>query len=139
MDGTQNTFIGWEKESKNAKEVTEAEAKSRLNPPKPDPGEGWRLVDKDVDQPQEGDEFWDREHCEWVLRHKAFSDSPFSEISTYRRRIEPPKPKTRTVVLREWLLWTSPGHECLQWLASDPLGWPHRHPTGKTRTIEVPE
>ena len=82
-------------------EITEAEAKARINPPSPpNPGEGWRLVDKAT---------------------------------------EPPKPATRTVVLREWLLWSSPGHECLQWLASDPLGWPHRHPTGQTRTIEVPE
>jgi hypothetical protein len=106
-------------------------------PSQPDPGEGWRLIDKAVDVPQEGDEFWDREHCEWMPRPRAYRDSPFSEISIfYRRRIEP---RTRTVVLREWLLWTSPGHECLQWLASDPLGWPHRYPTGQTRTIEVPE
>ena len=108
-------------------------------PPKPDPGEGWRLIDKAVDVPQDGDEIWHTEGCEWQPRLRVFRETSFSKSATYRRRIEPPKPRTRTVVLREWLLWSSSGHECLQGLASDPLGWPHRYPTGETRTIEIPE
>jgi hypothetical protein len=103
-------------------------------------GEGWRLVDKSVDQPQEGDEWWHGrlDGGRWLAR-VAGGTAGFARHSIYRRRIEQPKPRTRTVVLREWLLWTSPGRESLEWLASDPLGWPHRHPTGETRTIEVPE
>jgi hypothetical protein len=88
-------------------EVTEAEAKSRLNPPKPDPGEGWRRIDKSVDMPQNGEEYWDHEERKWLPRCVA----PYAAGTEYRRRIEPLKPATRTVVLRDWILWSSPGHE----------------------------
>jgi len=114
-------------------ELTEADAMARLEPSPPDPGEGWRLVDKAVDVPQDGDEFWDREHCEWMPRLRAYRDSPFSEISIfYRRRIEPPKPRTRTVVLREYASRDEAGRWGFQW---NDQPWLNTYPTGETRTI----
>jgi hypothetical protein len=106
-------------------------------PSQPDPGEGWRLIDKAVDVPRAGDEYWDEEFREWTPR--ALWLAPFERYATYRRRIEPPTPRTRTVVLREWVVWSKGGNEILQWHAGSPIGWFGRYPTGETRTIEVPE
>jgi hypothetical protein len=52
-------------------------------------GEGWRLIDVDKDIPQEGDEKW--LPGRWCGIH--YSQRIFSKYGTYRRRIEPPKPK----------------------------------------------
>jgi hypothetical protein len=207
-------------------------------PSPPDPGEGWRLIDKAVDQPQAGDEIWFATRREWSLRENL---NPFINGWHYRRRIEPPKPvespddwvtqdrvpprsgvdqvrwaemhdwayamgiwvsmpsdkylqgtlqvrcrrkdlprqngpescaicgvfppiegniackdcvqyahesagcppdptpKTRTVVLREWVVCVDGEHWYLHWGAVEPQGYQEIHPTGETRTIEVPE
>jgi len=183
-------------------EVTEAEAKSRLNPPKPDPGQGYRRINPAVDVPQVGDEFWHKGEKRWVARSREMSHAAWSNTDTYRRRIESPKPaespddwvaiadhghvirdcdqisdygtqwyapssmtgalgkrfcevsfhrvrcrredlppnsQTRTVVLREWLVWEYAGRETIEWSADEPAQWKNFHPTGLTRTIEVPE
>jgi hypothetical protein len=54
-------------------------------PSRPDPGDGWRLIDNKTDQPQAGDEYWDSQDCVWCWRYVA----PFSPRTFYRRRIEP--------------------------------------------------
>ena len=203
------------------KEITEAEALSRLKPSPPYPEEGWRLIDKAVDVPQEGDEYWNERRKQWCLRSCGGID-PWTRSDIYRRRIEPPKcpdcgeilteghadvcpeawveitdpehvlrtgvdqvyrsvacfdkpigwetfvvsprtlanmsseltsarcrrkdlppidppkPKMRQVVLLEWLclsftMWYT------QWASDRPNGFAEVHPTGQTRTVEVPE
>ena len=54
----------------------------------PDPGEGWRLVDTENETKQEGDEYLGLSG-EW----RKADMNPFCPRDTYRRRIEPPKPK----------------------------------------------
>jgi hypothetical protein len=56
----------------------------------PDPGEGWRLVDVDIETPMVGDEIYYKEQKGWLIRHH---DKPYDKELTYRRRIEQPKPK----------------------------------------------
>jgi hypothetical protein len=43
------------------------------------------------------------------------------------------------VVLREWLVWEYAGRETIEWSADEPAQWKNFHPTGETRTIEIPE
>lgn len=59
----------------------------------PDPGEGWRLIDPYKEPLREGDELmpsFDRESG-WV--EVQVRPTIWSEMSFYRRRIEPPKPQ----------------------------------------------
>jgi hypothetical protein len=72
-------------------------------------------------------ENWQRTDSEW--QHLPDCDS-FDWI--------PPKPRTRTVVLREWLVWDLAGHEIIHWQSTKPVCWYYSRPTGETRTIEVP-
>lgn len=56
----------------------------------PDPGEGWRLIDTENEEPQEGDEVYDPTSRQWIKRSYPFTSWV---RSVNRRRIEPPKPK----------------------------------------------
>lgn len=56
----------------------------------PDPGEGWRLIDTENEEPQEGDEIYDPTSRQWIKRSYPFTSWV---KSLNRRRIEPPKPK----------------------------------------------
>lgn len=58
-------------------------------PSLPDPGAGWRLIDKEKDTPMEGDEVWIRDEEEWISR--TYCNEPFRKNYKYRRRIETPK------------------------------------------------
>lgn len=58
----------------------------------PDPGEGWRLIDVDIETPMIGDEIYYREEKDWLIRQH---DKPYDKELTYRRRIEQPKPEPR--------------------------------------------
>ena len=64
----------------------------------PDPGEGWRLVDVDTEQPIVGDEIYDKPNNRWLFRSH---DKPYDKELIYRRRIEQPKPEPKYVPL-EW-------------------------------------
>jgi hypothetical protein len=58
------------------------------------------------------------------------------------------KPKTRTVVLKEWICWDDdyPETQSVAWRSVDPsdeetnslVAFDHAHATGNTRTIEIP-
>ena len=54
----------------------------------PEPGEGWRLIDVDKEQPQEGDEVFNKVVNWWIVRPRI---APFEKNFIYRRRIEQPK------------------------------------------------
>src|SRR5690606_6955696 len=54
----------------------------------PDPGEGWRLIDKERDTPQEGDEMWVKQWHGWYDRGYQRQTAPFEEGTHYRRRVE---------------------------------------------------
>jgi hypothetical protein len=55
----------------------------------PDPGTGYRLIDKSVDTPHEGDEVWDYSEESWCERPEWARNSPWSIVDFYRRRITP--------------------------------------------------
>jgi len=63
-----------------------------------------------------------------------------------RKDLQPVPPKTRTVVLKEWICWddSSPDAVTALWYSDAMMGHPdytpfdHEHPTGETRTIEIP-
>jgi hypothetical protein len=61
-----------------------------------------------------------------------------TQPDTYRRQIEPPKSQTRTVVLREWLVCVDDEHWYIHWGTANPKNYQQVHPTGLTRTVEVP-
>jgi len=64
-----------------------------------------------------------------------------SECSARCRRkdLPPVPPKTRTVVLKEWIVWDYEGEERLLWTADCPdVVWIHAIATGNERTVEVP-
>ena len=59
--------------------------------------------------------------------------------------IEPLKPKTRTVTLREYVVWNVEGQEAVLECSGDPMestdfytAWEGAHPTGNVREIEIP-
>ena len=60
----------------------------------PEPGEGWRLIDVDKEQPQEGDEVFSKIVNWWIVRARI---APFEKNFIYRRRIEQPKPEPKYV------------------------------------------
>lgn len=71
-----------------------AESRPDEVPATPDPGEWWRLIDKAVDVPQEGDQVnccIDIEHPCWVNRAQTGSFD-MSPVLHYRRRITPVHP-----------------------------------------------
>lgn len=79
----------------------------------PDPGEGWRLVDVEKEQPMDGDEVYtyDKRQDKWIIRtHKH---KPYNKELIYRRRIEPPKPKY------ERFRWEDREHLRGRWIASN--------------------
>jgi hypothetical protein len=142
-------------------ELTEAEAMSRIEPPKPvESPDDWVTQDRVV--PRNNIDLWcwieagktPHEH-DWQKgvsnfhRHKH-GDREYpscSEILHVRCRrkdlppVEPPTPKkTRTIKFCEYIVWDEPGCERLVWvLESDDLLYRYRYPTGLTRTIEIPE
>ena len=59
----------------------------------PDPGEGWRLVDPDKEQPEEHDEYLCPVSKFWCFCTEYLRRVSYSKDSIIRRRIEPPKPK----------------------------------------------
>lgn len=56
----------------------------------PDPGEGWRGINKERDEPQEGDEMWMPGDLRWEKRW--YPTVGFSPVCHYRRRIEAAPP-----------------------------------------------
>ena len=60
----------------------------------PDPGEGWRLIDVEKEQPQVDDEVFNKVVNWWIVRPRI---APFEKNFTYRRRIEQPKPEPKYV------------------------------------------
>ena len=54
----------------------------------PEPGEGWREIDPEVDEPQEGDELWFLLSGVW--KERACPLAPFSLYDHYRRRVTDP-------------------------------------------------
>ena len=82
-------------------------------PSTPDPGEGWRLIDKNADTPMIGDVVWNEYKNEWEPRYLEFDSEPFNEKLIYRRRITPTvETPTEKIRLRLWVprrvLQTSP-------------------------------
>jgi len=51
----------------------------------PDPGEGYRLIDKAVDQPESGDEIWNEDH--WEVRGHWFDCKAYNKNNIYRRKL----------------------------------------------------
>jgi hypothetical protein len=158
-DGTD--YEGTEVTLADRAELTEAEAMSRIEPPKPvESPDDWVTQDRVV--PRNNIDLWcwieagktPHEH-DWQKgvsnfhRHKH-GDREYpscSEILHVRCRrkdlppVEPPTPKkTRTIKFCEYIVWDEPGCERLVWaLESDDLLYRYRYPTGETRTIEIPE
>lgn len=54
----------------------------------PEPGDGWRLIDPDNDEPESGDEYKEAWQSKWQPRGEL-ADSPFAPKTYYRRRITP--------------------------------------------------
>lgn len=105
-------------------------------PSPPDPGDGWRLLT--TDEPlTTGDEYYNR--TEWRTPAALCPRDSQCPGYFYRRRIELVKPATRTVVLREFVVWAGNGRCFTQWDSAEPTGWTGFHPTGDTLTVEVPE
>ena len=61
----------------------------------PDPGEGWRLVDVDKEQPQENDEFLVGKT--WCFAKGYMREKLYPKNQAIRRRIEQPKPAPKYV------------------------------------------
>jgi len=70
-----------------------------------------------------------------------------SQTRCRRKDLPPVSPKTRTVVLKEWLCWDDeyPDHVCVGWCGEAPStdrhqfeAFDHAHETGNTRTVEIP-
>jgi hypothetical protein len=63
-----------------------------------------------------------------------------------RKDLPPVPPKTRTVVLKEWVCWDHEGEEHVRWQSYDPATqgetfedcYSYSHATGNERTVEVP-
>jgi len=51
----------------------------------PDPGEGYRLIDKAVDKPEKGDEIWNEDH--WEVRGHWFDCKAYNKNNIYRRKL----------------------------------------------------
>jgi hypothetical protein len=62
------------------------------------PGDGWRLIDTEKDEPREGDQRFIKAG-EWADRVKWWE--PFHTTLTYRRRI-PAKPEPDGTLFYEW-------------------------------------
>ena len=126
-----------------------------LPPVKPavDPGEGYRLLgDDEITLPTDerayfGCETWDT--LEWANSKYFVGTTRKQLLKTWpdiviRRRIAP---ATRTIVLKEWICWDAcePEAVTVDWFLLDPseehgqfLAYDHAHPTGNTRTVEIP-
>lgn len=84
----------------------------RIEQPKPDPGEGWRLIDPEKEKPQGGDEFFCPLSKVWCLCSEYLLGCGYSKDSFVRRRIEPPQPKyepfrweDREQLRGRWVTW----------------------------------
>jgi hypothetical protein len=66
-------------------------------------GDGYRLIDKQKDTKQQGDEYWSDSFNEWVV---AWNDGVFHSEHVYRRRI-PAKPEAMEIEaeagLKSWV------------------------------------
>jgi hypothetical protein len=135
-------------------EITEAEAMSRIVPVKPvESPDDWVKQDRVPVRMHHDECRWSswpsrmpwisNNHCTvgWMHGRKHVLDSGDVAVLSVRcrRKDLPPKPTTRTVVLREWIVWECEGRELVKWCADEPSRWKHYHPTGLTRTVEVPE
>lgn len=91
----------------------------------------------------------------WVTQERGHAKDTIGQyyrscggISRCRRKDLPAvPPKTRTVVLKEWLCWddSHPEHVCLEWCVCSPASDDHQFEsyyhaveTGNTRTVEIP-
>ena len=59
----------------------------------PDPGEGWRLIDPDKEQPEEHDEYLCPVSKFWCFCTEYLRKVSYSKDSIIRRRVKQPKPK----------------------------------------------
>lgn len=78
-------YIEEDNDEQPAGKETSNEYDKRCIPP--DPGPGYRLIDKSVDTPQKGDEYFSFWHGAWQDRCQW--DTPFGPEDFYRRRITP--------------------------------------------------
>jgi len=112
---------------------------------KPDPGPGWRLLEKFPDEElRPGDDAWDMwNDGEWAESDNANYGKPQSEQIWYRRRIEPVEPEPKHYVLRVGDTVETPrGHlievaspSAEQWIYSLNSGDILNLPNGQTITI----
>jgi len=157
-DGTD--YEGTEVTLADRAELTEAEAMSRLVPPKPvESPDDWVTQDLVPARPgiderayqYEGDSSvlcgWaDAANIAWpgMPRHGTVRGPATVHLRCRRKDLPPVVPpapkKTRTINFCEHIVWDEPGCERLVWvLESDDLLYRYRYPTGLTRTIEIPE
>jgi len=76
-----------------------------------------------------------------------FIRSPQNKVRCRRKDLPPVPPKTRTVVLKEWICWdvAHPDIITLEWCSTDPsedsgsfVEYDNAQATGETRTVEIP-
>ena len=58
--------------------------------PSPNPGTGYRLIDKNIDSPKDGDQYWNSVWNRWEDR--CCMTMRFTPTDIYRRKIEPAEP-----------------------------------------------
>lgn len=125
-------------------------------PPVVDPGEGYRLLaDDEITLPTDEREYTEGFNDEWRILPEANRRMVGRAVAAIReewsgiviRRKLPPA--TRTIVLKEWICWDDdyPDSVAIAWRSSSPsdgldssnfIAFDHAHPTGNTRTVEIP-
>ena len=125
-------------------------------PPVVDPGEGYRLLaDDEITLPTDEREYTEGFDDEWLILPEANRRMVGRAVAAIReewsgiviRRKLPPA--TRTIVLKEWICWDDdyPDSVAIAWRSSSPsdgldssnfIAFDHAHPTGNTRTVEIP-
>jgi hypothetical protein len=83
----------------------------------------------------------------WFGKHGDKRGACTMEVRCRRKDLPPVPPKTRTVVLQEWICWDDDYPEAVvtQWFSTDPsvnaglaAEYGHAVATGETRTVEIP-
>lgn len=83
----------------------------------PDPGEGYRLIDKTKDTPEPGDEYWTRGGG-WIPR--ADPEDPFTSMDVYRRKVKPVSPPEPSYsYVTQDRVPARPGIDQRRWVNSD--------------------
>jgi hypothetical protein len=143
-------------------ELTEAEAMSRIVPPKPiESPDDWVTQDRVPVRMHHDECRWSswgsgapwisniHSTTGWMHGRKHVLDSGEVAVLSVRCRrkdlppVESPKPPTlatRTITFCEYIVWDDPGCERLVWaLESDDMLYRYHYPTGQTRAVEIPE